>query len=156
MTKNQKDMHGIYSPVDIQPSTVYPGYIDRPKEVKQEDVWVLGFGNIKCSSVGIDVAPIKEVYNGGCGFKVIILAPRKQFFSCLTLEDWTITSSCTIHVWVLPCSYLYLMDWTFKHVSQTQLNIVLMKSALVIMPVHSTKILTKTLGQLGGGKIMCG
>ena len=48
------------------------------------------------------------------------------------------------------------MDCTFKHVSQTQLNIVLMKSALVIMPVHSTKILTKTLGELGGGQDQVG
>jgi hypothetical protein len=43
--------------------------------------------------------------------------------------------------WMLPCSHLDYMDWSSAPVSQPQLNVVLIRVALVMMSDHSSKIL---------------
>jgi hypothetical protein len=43
---------------------------------------------------------------------------------------------------------LMIMDWIFETVSQPQLNAVLIRVALVMVSLHSSKILTKTLYHL--------
>jgi hypothetical protein len=40
-----------------------------------------------------------------------------------------------------------IMDWTSEPVSQPQLNVILIRVALVMVSVHSSKTLTKTNGK---------
>jgi hypothetical protein len=47
--------------------------------------------------------------------------------------------------WILPCSHLDDNKITSEPVSQPQLNVVFVRLALVMVSVHSSKTLTKTL-----------
>ena len=51
---------------------------------------------------------------------------------------------------------LMIMDLTSEPVSQPELNVVLIRVALVMVSVHSSKTLTKTAGEVGGsvGKVL--
>jgi hypothetical protein len=54
--------------------------------------------------------------------------------------------------WMLPCSCLDDNGLKSEPVSQTQLNVALIRDALVMVSVHSSKTLTKTLRS--GGKAL--
>jgi hypothetical protein len=83
----------------------------------------------------------------GMGFKTLVLAAWKPVFSCLPSEqDIEISAPSE------PCLHghyhapaLMIMDWTSEPVSQVQLNAILLRVALVIVFVHSSKTLTKTI-----------
>ena len=77
----------------------------------------------------------------GVGFKTLVLAAWKPVSSCLPLEqDVGLSAPST------PClpghchaPALMIMDWTSELVSQPQLNVVLIRVALVTMSAHSSK-----------------
>jgi hypothetical protein len=82
----------------------------------------------------------------GVGFKTLILAAWKPVFSSLPLDEDVELSAPSAPC--LPgCCHaptLMIMDGTSESVSQPQLNVVLMRVALVMVSVQSSKSLTKT------------
>ena len=80
----------------------------------------------------------------GVGFKSLILAAWMLVF-CLPSEQGVELSappaSC-LDTTMLPT--LMIMDRTSESVSQPQLNVILIRVALVMVSVHSIKTLTKT------------
>jgi hypothetical protein len=85
----------------------------------------------------------------GIGFKTLVLAAWKLVFSCLPSDE-------DVELSVLPaprlpgCCHaptLMIMDWTAELVTQPRLHVVLVRVALVMVSVHSSKVLTKTEGE---------
>ena len=84
------------------------------------------------------------------GFKTLVPAAWKPDFSRLPLEqDGELSAPpgpCLPERCHAPA--LMTMNQTSEPVSQPQLNVVLLRVALVIVPVHSGKTLTKAPGLL--------
>jgi hypothetical protein len=80
-------------------------------------------------------------------FKTLILAAWKSVLCWQPLDEAVELSAPPPPC--LPGSYhvlaLMTMDWTSEPVSQSQLGVVLIRVALVIVSVHSSKTLTKTV-----------
>jgi hypothetical protein len=81
----------------------------------------------------------------GIVFKTLILAWNGSQFSPVCLQNKMFSASPT------PCvlehchaSALMIVDWTSEPVSQPQLNVVLIRVALVLVYVHRSKTLTET------------
>jgi hypothetical protein len=56
----------------------------------------------------------------------------------------TLSSSCTMLAWMLPCFHLNDNGLNLKCIKQTKLNVVFIRVGLVVVSVHSSKTLTKT------------
>jgi len=82
----------------------------------------------------------------GEGFELFLLAMQDLVFFCLPLEQDIKLPA--LPVLCLPgCCHvptMMIMDSTSELISQPQLNVVLLRVALVMMSVHSNETLTKT------------
>ena len=100
----------------------------------------LGSGTIwRCGLVGVGVSP--WVY------KNLILAAWKPVF-CWQPSDEDVGLSAPPAPCLPGCCHvlsLMILDWTSEPVNQPQLNVVLIRVASVVVSVHSSKNLTKSL-----------
>ena len=82
------------------------------------------------------------------GFKTLILVAWKPIFSQQP-SDEDIELSASRALCLPRCCYaptLMIMDRTSDPISQPQLNVVLIRVAMVMVSVHNNKTLTKTIG----------
>jgi hypothetical protein len=96
--------------------------------------------------IGVGVSLLEEVCYVWVDYKTLPLTTWESVFSCLPLDkDVELSAPAAPH---LPGYYhtpiLMIMDWTSESVSQPQLNLVLIRVALVMVPVHSSKTQMKT------------
>ena len=103
-----------------------------------------------CLSQGValfgGVALMEEVCHHGCGLWLPSSCLRILVSSSLPSEQG-VELSAPPAPWLSGCCHaliLMIMDWTSNPVSQHQLNAVLIRVAMVMVSVYSSKTLTKT------------
>ena len=91
------------------------------------------------------MALLELVCHCGCGLMALILAAWKSVFHWLTSDEDVDLSALPVPCLPRCChaSTLMITHWTSEPVSQLQLNVVLIRVALVMVSVHSSKTLLR-------------
>ena len=100
----------------------------------------------KWGLVGIDVALLEEVCHYGWGGNWDSPSNNMRaspFLVAFRWRSWTLTFSCAITAWMLPCSHFNNNGMSLLTCNQPQLN-VLRRVALGMVSLYSHKTLTKT------------
>ena len=114
-----------------------------------DGLYILGPGSVtiwRCGLVGIGVTWLEWVCHCGCEYKILTLVAWKSVFHYQPLDE-NIELSAPPAPCLPRCCHvptLMIMDWTSEPISRPQLNVVLLRVALVMVSVHSSKTLTET------------